>query len=35
MKAVTDQLSKSLREAELDAPTIRSLCEFGYGELNY
>lgn len=34
MKAVTDQLSKSLREAELDAPMIQSLCDFGYANIN-
>jgi hypothetical protein len=35
MKAVTDQLSCSLRKAELDANMIQSLCGFGYDELNY
>lgn len=35
MTAVTDQLSSSLRKAELDANMIQSLCGFGYDELNY
>lgn len=35
MKAVTDQLSMSLRAAELDTRSIQSLCGFGYGELNH
>ena len=35
MNAVTDQLSRSLREAELDASMIQSLCDFGYTNLNH
>jgi len=35
MKAVTDRLSMSLREAELDARMIKSLCGFGHGEINH
>ncbi|MBL0209901.1 MAG: transposase [Holophagaceae bacterium] len=34
MKAVTDQLSSSLRKAEFDANMIQSLSGFGYDEFN-
>jgi transposase len=35
MKTVTDQLSFGLRQAELDPEMLRSLCGFGYDEVNY
>ena len=35
MKAVTDQLSYSLREAELNTAMIKSLCDFGYSKVNH
>jgi hypothetical protein len=35
MRVVTDQLSMSLRKAELDAPMIQSLCGFGYHHINH
>lgn len=35
MKAVTDQLSHALHEAELDQTTIKSLCDFGYSKVNH
>ncbi len=35
MKAVTDKLSFGLRQAELDPAMLRSLCAFGYDEVNH
>jgi hypothetical protein len=35
MKAVTDQLSHALHEAELDPAMIQSLCGFGYSKINH
>ncbi len=34
MKAVTDQLSSALHEAESDQPMIQNLCGFGYSKIN-
>ena len=35
MKTVTDELSHSLRETELRPDMLRSLCGFGYNDINY